>query len=123
MLNRNDKNRELFRNDTKLTTQALTETKGNEISNEDKDKNYEVQKKKNLVKNIKYNKFCFYLLFFCYTKRKKKENIFLEEGVNIIRRNLDIIKIFKEINKKEIIARNIKNKDSILNFSIHTKNL
>ena len=59
----------------------------------------------NVVRKITNNKFFFYCLFFCYANRKTKENKLLEEGMNLIRKNLDIINIFKKINKNEETVR------------------
>ena len=121
---RNNKNTELFRINTKLTTQLTSkETKGNENLNEYNDKNYEGQKNEKLVKKITYNKFCFYCFFFCYTKKKTKQNLFLEEGINLVRENLDIISIFKDIYKKEMIVRKCNNKKYSLKLNISNKKL
>ena len=78
-------------------------------------------KKISKVNSIKYNKICFYFCFICYTKRKTNETQLLEEGMNIIKENLDIINIFKKIYKKEKIVRNFTNRESRKSLSIYIK--
>jgi len=55
-----------------------------------------------LIKNIKINKCCIYFCFLCVRKRKKMENILLDEGMRIIIEKLDIINIFKNLCREDI---------------------
>ena len=110
--------------------------KENEMINENENNNtiFESQKNMNIIRTINnegvennvinkitYNKFYFYCFFFCYTKKNTKENKLLEEGINIIRENLDIINIFKKINKKETTVRNYNDRTFIRSLSIRLK--
>ena len=121
-LGRNN-NRRIYTVNNQIST---SDGKEKIITTENNDKNYESNKsinKNNSINKITYNKFCFYCFFFCHTKRKTKENKLLEEGMDIIKDNLDIINIFKQINKNEKIVRNFMDKNLGLNLCIHTKKL
>ena len=113
----------LYTANTQISTK---EGKENTITTENNNKYYEGNKSINentSINKITYNKLCFYCFFFCHTKRKTKENKLLEEGMDIIKDNLDIINIFKQINKNEKIVRNFTDKNLGLNLCIHTKKL
>ena len=94
----------LFTIKSKFTT---NEPKENKITNEINEKNNEEIKNNNeIINKIKYNKFCFYCFIFCYSKNKGKKNILLKEGIDIIKEDLDIINILKQIYKDTNITRN-----------------
>ena len=48
---------------------------------------------------IKMNKICLYLCFCCARKRKNVQNILLDEGMKVIKENLDLLNIFQKISK------------------------
>ena len=45
------------------------------------------------------NKICLYLCFCCARKRKNVQNILLDEGMKVIKENLDLLNIFQKISK------------------------
>ena len=72
---------------------------------------------KNIISHIKLNNFCIYF-WFCFVRKKKNiQNILLDEGMNVINRQLDILNIFRILHKDEIIQENIQNKEDIFEMS------
>ena len=55
----------------------------------------------NQLKKIKHNKFFLFFCFLCYSCRKNKQNDFLEKELNFIKKNLDIISIYKKLYSKK----------------------
>ena len=65
--------------------------------NKNQDNNIEQKKNTNNIKLIKHNKFCLFFCGMCYSFRNTNENILLEKGMKLIKKNLDIITIFKKL--------------------------
>ena len=79
-------------------------------------------KNEKLIKKIKLNKLCIYFCFFCVRKRKNVQNILLDEGMQIIREELDLSNIFKKLHKENSNKDNKDdNNDNIINMSYKCK--
>ena len=77
----------------------------NELDNSTINKTNESNKRH--IDHIRLNYCCIYFCFLFVRRRKNLENILLNEGSRIIRRNLDIINIFKTMFKEEENKANI----------------
>ena len=77
----------------------------NELDNSTINKANESNKRH--IDHIRLNYCCIYFCFLFVRRRKNLENILLNEGSRIIRRNLDIINIFKTMFKEEENKANI----------------
>ena len=53
--------------------------------------------RKNVINKIEVKKVQAFLCFLCIRKRKKVENLLLDEGIKLISNKLDITNIFKKI--------------------------
>ena len=102
-INNNENNLKLLslskRNTNKVYEQG--EVNINNCNTNAKDENN--QKKENLVSKIKIKRASIYCCFLFIRKRKTIENALLDEGMNIIRENLDIFNLFKKMFTSEKI--------------------
>ena len=102
-INNNENNLKLLslskRNTNKVYEQG--EVNINNCNTNVKDENN--QKKENLVSKIKIKRASIYCCFLFIRKRKTIENALLDEGMNIIRENLDIFNLFKKMFTSEKI--------------------
>ena len=82
-------------------------------------KNKEIDmKSERLIKKIKLNKLSIYFCFFYIRKKNNVQNILLDEGIQIIREELDLSNIFKKLHKEK---GNTDNNDNIINMSYKSK--
>ena len=75
-------------------------------TNDDKEINIEKEKedeKRKIIRKIKRNKFYEYLCFLFIRKIKNIQNTLLDEGMNVITEKLDILNIFRKINRDDRI--------------------
>lgn len=73
--------------------------------------------KNGIIKKVKFNKFFIYFCFLCVRSKKNIKNILLNEGMIIIKDNLDIINIFKRLYLDKLRNRNFKKEEEIINMS------
>ena len=76
---------------SKAVTLSIENTKNNDTDNK------KTTSDKNIVQKIKHNKCFLYCCCLCFYSRKNKVQIIMEKGMDIIKQNLDIIYIFKNI--------------------------
>ena len=70
----------------------------NNIHNENtNNKDNENTNDKHTIQNIKHNKCLLYFCCICYSMRKNKEQIIIKKGMDMVKENLDIIPIFKNM--------------------------
>ena len=60
-------------------------------------------------------------MLFLYQKKKNVQNILLDEGIQIIREELDLSNIFKKLHKEKGNKDNNDNNDNIINMSYKSK--
>ena len=60
-------------------------------------KREEIGMTSDIIDEIKINRFFIVFAFCCIRKRKNVNNFVLEEGLNIIRKRLDVLNIFKRL--------------------------
>jgi len=59
--------------------------------------------KRAIIDNIKLSKFKVYLCFLCIRKTKNLNNILLDEGMNMVNEKLDILNLFRNMFKNDMI--------------------
>ena len=64
---------------------------------------------------------CIYLCFLCVRKRKNIQNILLDEGMKVITEKLDIMNLFKNLYRNEIIQEKEINQEEIIEMSENCK--
>ena len=113
--------RNIGRNNNNLitTSKAVTLTSENT-----KNENPENKSNKNTIQKIKHNKCFLYFCCLCFYSRKNKEQVIMEKGIDIIKPNLDIISIFRNMYHENKKVKEIKVKEDDLisiNMSIFLK--
>lgn len=113
------KKRNKVRNNFHITTSSKTLNLVAENTNND---NTENNNNKHLIKKIKHNKCFLYFCCLCFSHRKNKEKIIMDKGMDIIKQNLDIISIFKNMyhGNKQVKVKEYDDLPSI-NMSIFLK--
>ena len=111
--NINDNNLKLLslskRNMNKIYEQG--EVNINNCNTNIKDENENDQNKENIISKIKLKRSSIYCCFLFIRKRKTIENILLDEGMNVIRENLDIFNIFDKMYRSEKIHLKLINQE------------
>ena len=79
------------------------------------------KEKRKIIKKIKTSKICIYLCFLCVRKRKNIQNILLDEGMKVITEKLDIMNLFKNLYRNEIIQEKEINQEEIIEMSDNCK--
>ena len=79
------------------------------------------KEKRKIIKKIKTSKICIYLCFLCVRKRKNIQNILLDEGMKVITEKLDIMNLFKNLYRNEIIQEKEINQEEIIEMSENCK--
>ena len=79
------------------------------------------KEKRKIIKKIKTSKMCIYLCFLCVRKRKNIQNILLDEGMKVITEKLDIMNLFKNLYRNEIIQEKEINQEEIIEMSENCK--
>jgi hypothetical protein len=86
---------------------------------------YWQSKRENVIDKIRLNKLCLYFCCFYVRKQKNAQNILIDEGMELIKYNLDILNIFnklhligqiEETEKSQIIELSNKSKDDLQNL-------
>ena len=78
--------------------------------------------KRAIINKIRLNAFCLYFCFCCVRNKKNIQNIMLDEGMELIKSNLDIINIFRKLYTIDNIEENNKTTEKILGMSEKCKN-
>ena len=111
--NINDNNLKLLslskRNTNKIYEQG--EVNINNCNTNIKDENENDQNKENIISKINLKRSSIYCCFLFIRKRKTIENILLDEGMNVIRENLDIFNIFDKMYRSEKIHLKLINQE------------
>ena len=89
----------------------------NYLINQGKEKKNEDNNIKNIVNKIHLNKFCIFFCFLCARKRKNMQNTLIDEGMRIVRENLDILNLFRKLFKAEKIQDEFIDKDETIKMS------
>ena len=74
-----------------------------------------------IIGNIRLNWFFLYCCFCCVRKRKNLQNILIDEGMDLIKKNLDLQNIFKKMQIVDNMEDNIKIKWHIVDMSEECK--
>ena len=61
----------------------------------------ECKDEKNIVSKVRLNRASIYLCFCCARRRRSRDNVLIDEGMELISRRLDIFNIFEKIYKAE----------------------
>ena len=87
-------------NNFNLEENEIVKNSNNNFNFEENIKDTERDKRK-IISKIQFSKVDLYLCFLCTRKRKKIQNVLIDEGMNMFSEKLDVINIFSKLMKIE----------------------
>ena len=99
--NEDPKSKNLMKNNNfNLEENEIVKNSNNNFNFEENIKDTERDKRK-IISKIQFSKVDLYLCFLCTRKRKKIQNVLIDEGMNMFSEKLDVINIFSKLMKIE----------------------
>ena len=118
----NEKENNLKGNNIELSSNNINMLSSkDEIGNKKEMGTEKEKEKRKIIRKIKTSKMCIYLCFLCVRKRKNIQNILLDEGMKVITEKLDIMNLFKNLYRNEIIQEKETNQEEIIEMSENCK--
>ena len=93
------KSKNVFKNNIKDENEVIRNSNDNDFDEKAIKETEKTQRKK--ITKVKFNCVDLYICFLCTRKRKKVENILIDEGMNLFTEKLDVINIFSKLLKLE----------------------
>ena len=93
------KSKKVFKNNIKDENEVIRNSNDNDFDEKAIKETEKTQRKK--ITKVKFNCVDLYICFLCTRKRKKVENILIDEGMNLFTEKLDVINIFSKLLKLE----------------------
>jgi hypothetical protein len=93
------KSKNVFKNNIKDENEVIRNSNDNDFDEKAIKETEKTQRKK--ITKVKFNCVDLYICFLCTRRRKKVENILIDEGMNLFTEKLDVINIFSKLLKLE----------------------